>query len=561
MKQGLLLLSLLFFANSGFALMDARNANYSETFVDMEVPSSGYDLKIQRTYNSRTVYNGMFGFGWCSDFETKATVTPENTIKVKECGAGLEVEYRVGKADRKALDKVVATIMKEVKSRNKTRDAKYFANLEKEIRQDESLRDEFARQLELTGQVRASVKYMGEGRSNDTISYEKGSYVRHLPSGVVQKFSKEGLMTEIRDTVGNWARLTYDGTKLVRIVDNAGTNIQFKYNPGQKYVHEIVGPNGLKATYSYSGEKLVAVKNAWKNTYKFQYDDLYNITRIDFPDKTYVALSYNKDKDWVTSFRDREGCQETYRYEDNPKTPLNNYRTLVEKRCGNEVTNKSVYEFWHKTKKDGTRYLSKSRADINGEITEMEYHEVTGRPITLEKGGITTHFSYFANGLLQSKREPGREMLYKYNNRCQKPSEVLISYLVPAKQKARARQPSKVETKKVKSVFRYNPRTCLLTDVKNSDGQYAKLDYDRRGRINKIVDQTKKLVLIKYEDRFGKPATITRPQLGSIRFKYKSNGDLEKIESGDEPLVAVQVANVFRELLDMIAPGTTDNPI
>ena len=54
---------------------------------------------------------------------------------------------------------------------------------------------------------------------------------------------------------------------------------------------------------------------------------------------------------------------------------------------------------------------------------------------------------------------------------------------------------------------------------------------------------------------------MERPGLGTIKFKYKNNGDLEKIESGDEPLVAVQVANMFSNLLEIIGPGTTDQPI
>src|SRR5580704_195489 len=76
-----------------YALVDMRNANYSDNWTDLEVKSAGYDLKVQRTYNSRTLYNGMFGFAWCTDFETSLKITPENTLKVTDCGAGFEWEY------------------------------------------------------------------------------------------------------------------------------------------------------------------------------------------------------------------------------------------------------------------------------------------------------------------------------------------------------------------------------------------------------------------------------------------------------------------------------------
>jgi hypothetical protein len=54
---------------------------------------------------------------------------------------------------------------------------------------------------------------------------------------------------------------------------------------------------------------------------------------------------------------------------------------------------------------------------------------------------------------------------------------------------------------------------------------------------------------------------VTRPGIGSIRFKYKADGELDKIDSTDDALVAVQVANMFSNLLEIIAPGTTETPI
>lgn len=549
---------------TSFAIVDMRNANYSESFLDIESASSGYDLKVQRTYNSRTVHNGLFGFGWCSDYETKLNVTAENALKVRECGAGLEIEYKRGKSDGKELDAVVKQIMAEVKKRNKGRDDKYFSNLEAEIKKDGALRDEFARQLEIKGSVSKDAKYYGEGRSNDYIVFNGSYYSRRLPAGTIQKFDKEGHLLEIRDTSGNFIKFTRSGNKLIKITDNTGASLQFKYKGNSKYVDEIIGPRGIKANYSYDGEKLAAVKNGWDNIYKYYYDDLYNITRIDYPDKTYVALSYNKEKDWVTSFRDREGCVESYSYKDGAQDPKNNYASLVQKKCGDKITNKSSYEFWHEVSKDGTRYLARSKAEINGEVTDTEYHPEHGRPTRLSKGGLTTKFVYYDNGLLRAKYEPNRDMFYKYDSRCQKPSEVLtkVRITVPV---GSNRTPSKAKTKtevqQVKTQFLYDKRTCNLDAARNSAGLYAKLSYDRQGRISKIVDQSKKAVLITYDARTGKPAVVSRPGIGTIKFKYKSDGQLEKIESDDEPLVAVQVGNMFSNLLEIIAPGTTESPI
>jgi hypothetical protein len=46
--------------------------------------------------------------------------------------------------------------------------------------------------------------------------------------------------------------------------------------------------------------------------------------------------------------------------------------------------------------------------------------------------------------------------------------------------------------------------------------------------------------------------------MGSIRIRYKSNGEIDKAESPEGPQVAVQVASTFNNLLDVIAPASLD---
>ena len=58
-----------FFPLSVFGIVDTRSAGYSKTFVDFRSPGTGFLLTAERTYNSRSLYNGLFGFGWCSNLE------------------------------------------------------------------------------------------------------------------------------------------------------------------------------------------------------------------------------------------------------------------------------------------------------------------------------------------------------------------------------------------------------------------------------------------------------------------------------------------------------------
>src|ERR1043165_3910434 len=85
--------SLALLSSNAHAIVDMKNANFANSWVDLEVPGTGYDLKVNRTYNSKSLFDGMFGFGWCSDFETSLQVTAEGNLKITECGAGQEIFY------------------------------------------------------------------------------------------------------------------------------------------------------------------------------------------------------------------------------------------------------------------------------------------------------------------------------------------------------------------------------------------------------------------------------------------------------------------------------------
>ncbi|MBC7419134.1 MAG: RHS repeat protein, partial [Bdellovibrio sp.] len=105
--------------------------------------------------------------------------------------------------------------------------------------------------------------------------------------------------------------------------------------------------------------------------------------------------------------------------------------------------------------------------------------------------------------------------------------------------------------------FKYDAKGNLI-NADNSDGQKVIMTYDTKGRIQTITDQAKKVVKIDYEERYGKPAIVTRPGLGAIKVSYKSNGDIAKVDSADGPTVASQVASAFNNLLDVIAPATQE---
>jgi YD repeat-containing protein len=535
-----------FLSLQAFAIVDMKNANFANSWVDLEVPGSGYDLKITRTYNSKSLFDGMFGFGWCSDFETSMQVTAEGNLKLTECGAGQEIFYTPREFGRKEIDRTIAQIIEKVRAAKKA-DEKTLKSMAADMVDDHDLRSKFAFAYKVALPVKEGTQFFANGREVESVTFAKGVYTRNMPDGSYMRFDKEGRLTHMYDKNGNYLKMDYDGGALKEIVDNNGRKLLFKFYTNKK-VKSITGPNNLSAEYTFGNSNdLSSVKNAWKSNFSYEYDDLHNLTKATYPDKTFIALTYDKKNDWVTSFTDREKCLENYKYEFDDKNPKMHYWSSVKKTCGKEVVNESKHEFWYADRKDGQTYLARVASTVNGNVTDITYHEAFGKPIAIRRNNDRYTFEYYANGLVKSKSTDLSKLVYEYDNKTGKVSHVTTSRL---NEKGKVISVHKAE-------FKYDAKGNL-TFGQNSDGQKVTMTYDQRGRIATITDQAKKIVKIDYEERFGKPAVVTRPGLGTIKVSYKSNGEIDKVNSAEGPSVAMQVASAFNNLLDVIAPATAE---
>ncbi len=553
--QRLLLISLLFLATlipqKGQAVVDMKNANYSDSWLDLSFNGSGYALRVQRFYNSRSIFSGIFGFGWCSEFETNIEKTPEGRLKLVECGAGQETIYSPAKFDAKSMDRLIDQLIAHYKKSTPGATETGATTLREQLHNSADLRSEWAKHAGIAiPDVKKNVVYSADNLEVEKIVFDGTNYVRSLADGTAQRFDASGHLVLMNDKNGNNLKLSYANDTLHEIVDNTGKKLTFTFNQNKR-VKDITGPGGAKAEYKYKGEDLVDVRNMWKNKYTYDYDETHNLTKINFPDGTFKALTYNQKQDWVTSFTDRAvggpACVETYKYEVNKNDPKNNFWSTALKKCGGEVKNDARFEFWHKTRADGKKYLARVLTKTLSNTLDVTYHPDLGRPTSVKKDGVVTTFDYYPNGLVREKTTPNMRLAFEYKNDFNKVSKVATDFLDAKGKVVRKRQTD----------FTYDPKANLVA-AQNSDGQSVKLTYDGRGRIATILDQAKKEVLVKWDEKTGKPAQITRPGVGTIKLTYKASGDINKVDSPDGPTVASQIAVSFNNLLDIIAPATSE---
>lgn len=558
MKYGLvvflsLFLTLFFSFHNAQALVDMNSASYSNLWTDLEVPGGGYDMKVIRAYKSRTLFNGMFGFGWCSTFETKLETTSEGNIKISECGDGMEIVFSAREITKQDVDTTINQIIAKMKTDPKIKSSStdYFKKLALDLVEDDDRRSELAAQYKISIPVKEGTQFLANGKEVENVVFSKNYYTRNLADGSYQRFDMQGRLTHSYDKNGNFLKFFYEKDLLVQVEDNDSRKLAFKYYSNKK-VKQITGPNNLTTEYKYnSQEDLIWNKNAEakKSTdvFQYEYNEFHNLTKATWPDKTFITIKYDNIKDWVISFSGQDKCIENYKYEFSTTNPKFHYWSSVVKTCGKEVVAKNRYEFWHKQLPSGQVILSRVLTNTNGSTQDITYHDTLGKAISIKKNNDKVTFEYYLNGQIKAKESSTMKIEFTHDATAKKIASVKSSVI---------NEKGKL-TPALSTNFKYDAKGNLIY-AENTAGQKINMTYDFKGRIATITDHAKKVVKIDYEERFGKPATVSRPGVGSIKVSYKPTGEIAKVESAEGPNVASQVASTFNNLLEVLSPASQD---
>jgi len=536
------------------ATVDMKNAAYSDYWVDIMLTNNTDLFRISRSYSSRSLFNGIFGFGWCSNIESKIDITLEGNLVLTDCGLGA-TSYYPANYNTQLINQSVDRIAELLRQKDPSKGKKYFDDLKEQIRADPKMRTQLAGEVGFKISPVKNTVFLANGREAEKIVFDGTGYVRNLADGTSEKFDTSGRLTLVTDKAKKFLRLNYVNNLPSVVTDNTGAKFTFTYYPERK-VKQVAGPNGLTSRYKFTGENLVSVTNSWQNTYNYTYDANHNLTRISLPDGTYKTIAYVETKDWVKEFRDRDGCVENYEFTMSNDNPKDHYWSTAVKTCKGKTIYKSRYEFWYQIRADKEKYLSRVLTEKNNVITDISYHQDFPKPIAIRKNNDLTTIQYLPNGLIKQKTvmlpAPQADETQKYsltfnydgNNRV---DEVSTEYFTKAGKSIRKR----------KTDFKYD-LAGRLTLAKSSEGQFVEIKYNNQGLISAITDQQKKDIVIEYDPKTQKPTALVRPQVGSIQLAYGPAGELKKMQSKGGSSVNTQIYAAFSNFLDMVGPVSTE---
>ena len=241
--------------------LSTQAAKYVRTWADIE--DLGKGLTLERTYNSHSLTDGNFGFGWCTELDTKLEPTRDGRLKLKSCNTNNELIFisrssntptpRAGMPDRSPA----------------------FS-------------------------PRVGGSFLTT--SGETVEFNDGIYTLYRNGSPLQKFDRAGRLIEWKATNGIVHRVKRNvfghpvfwsnskGAKLSISTDNATGRILEVKSPGRSPIR-----------YQYNGQNLVFVRQADGFEWNYLYDDLHNLTRTSSTEGFVENVNYDKLRDEVIS--------------------------------------------------------------------------------------------------------------------------------------------------------------------------------------------------------------------------------------------------------------------
>lgn len=528
------------------ANVSPKNGNFYIGYTDVVYPG-GFEPKIERVYNSKTPYKGVFGWGWGMDYEVHLKVSADGSVVVHEHGGGAENRFWPEELDPRELDASIERIVAAARAEGKFQRPADLIEYRAKLARDATFRNEEWQKFVDAGRVSPRTLREGTRLSSNRFSYQfitrtMDGYVRRFANGRLEAFNADGRLVRVEDTNQNAITFAYDDDgRLSGLTDNFGRSIRIVINE-RGLVERIIDRMGHEAIYRYNDrDQLVFTRDVDGNQYTHKYDARHNMVEIGYTDGTTMEIMYYPAalRENVQSVKDRDGTTTLYEYEfsdaDEEWLAVN---VLVRASDGMDIS-RSRYEYTTRRKVNGEEWTSRLVTVLDGYRTETIYNECCGLPLRIEQEGEVTTFEYDLQGRV-TRKESGERW-------------IVLSYEPQVGKVSRVEHGDTRSGRSTWATYRYDARGNLV-GTGNSSGQSLHLDYDDTGRISRILEAQDTLSFTYNDD--SKPVRIEHSSAGLITVTYTADGEIENVESPEGRGAAMRVTSLFQRLQALIRPAS-----
>lgn len=583
LAAGLVFLS--FFPSQSSALkVNTINGGGSEVFVDFDVRGAIIPLQLLRSYYSITAiqeergWNGVFGWGWSSDFETTLTVTPNRTVILRDGGTGVTTQFQASQQTDKQEQNYYLKVKKRYFERKLGRSLKE-ADLKKyslpkeflaQLKEDPAFRLRVANLYGITEDIPTGELFVSAQSAYQTLRFRNNLWERER-DGVTQYFDNNGKLVRTTDRSGYYFDYIYSTKNKNQLSEirakNKTASLRFTWD--DKHVRSVEDNKGNKASYEYDNkENLTKVINAFNQAIYYNYTNpkfphLLTKMSIEEPGKKGIdratVIRYNSNG-LIEGYQEGDTPAVTITYGKMPDDPANHFFTKTERNASGPNIPAVIYEeFLLRPRPDGEKVLSKqivkqtfklgARTQTSTMVTT--FSECCGKPLEINRDGKLATFKYYPNGLLKERNDEGGQLRLEYDPKSMKASLVEMNGKV--------------------SRFSYDETDTLVSA--ETGGQRLTLFYDKDKKPFRLVRQKGKQtdeIRLTYAGG-NQPSTITMKDVASLRISYDNDSGriTDKkvyLETGNRTPSAEEskrlndkIVTTFNEMMEIVRPAAFAN--
>lgn len=463
--------------------VNLRNGNLFLSYTDVSIPGSGFNLEIQRVYNSRSTQGSGFGFGWSFSYGTRLFPTGDQMAIMEPDGS--------------------------------------------------------------ISPFRAEGKTLYRSHTGETVQKEANGYLVTRRGRILEHFDMEGKLLRRSDRNGNIASFRYNGSSLESVTLAGARSLNFSHNQ-RGLITAVTDPMGRTWRYDYDEAwNLVSAVTPANLKTTFSYDGFHNLKRIIHPNGVETIIAYDDAQDWVLAETGPGGQETRYSYLITAGSN-SRYQTVVTNPLGRVTRylyDENRITIVDATGRETKVLMCAGCPDVE-QITDgaghtwIYRHDARGNLVeAVDAAGGSWTYAYDKWGLLVSRKSPAGDTVRV--GRDQKGNPVRFTDAtgrsMTMKYDARGNLHELVGASGDRTRYRYDEMGNEI-EVAKAAGWKAQVKRDKAGRILEARDPRGGVErfqydlqdrLVAYTDPAGKETRYTRDALGNLTALSKPGGATE----------------------------------